>query len=109
MKSSCTPKFFHSTVTAADVPVPPWETGTGNCPPARKLACDPFMATRLGSAMMESNEFCRRARIRISKLPLGKMPKAVVLGPVAPVAVLASPPRPSKPDAVIAEPAMLVP
>src|SRR5216117_2081904 len=53
-----TPNGFHSTVYAAAFPLPPpppppptfWTTGTGNSPPARKLAVSPDNAIRVGSA-----------------------------------------------------------
>ena len=58
-----------------------WGTGTGNSPPARKLASWPLRATRLGSARIFSRPFCRRAVSENSKLASWKMPKTVVFAP----------------------------
>jgi len=56
VKARLTPNGFHCTVIA--VPPPPWPApppllwtvGTGNSPPARKLAVSPDSATKVGSA-----------------------------------------------------------
>ncbi len=52
VKARLTPNGFHSTVIALllDLPLPLCTIGTGNSPPARKLAVSPDSATRVGSA-----------------------------------------------------------
>src|SRR5271170_6355706 len=44
----------------------PAGTGTGNSPPARKLAVSPDNATRLGSARLRARPFCSSALIETS-------------------------------------------
>src|SRR4051794_7328574 len=50
LKFNLTP-YSLNRIEIAGLSLPPdWTTGTGNSPPARKLACWPSIATRLGSA-----------------------------------------------------------
>ena len=56
LKFKRTPYSLNMTLTAL-LPEPLWTTGTGNSPPARKLACCPFIAIRFGSARARNAPF----------------------------------------------------
>ena len=63
LKFSRTPYSLNTTVMAMLPPEPPpWTTGTGNSPPARKLACCPSIAIRLGSARSRKAPCVRSTR-----------------------------------------------
>ncbi len=63
VKERLTPKVLNSTVIVGTPPVVAAEPviGTGNCPPAVKLAVWPDIATRFGSASEVMNPSCSRA------------------------------------------------
>ena len=66
-----TPKFLNSMVTTLP-PLLAWGTGTGNCPPARKLAVSPESAVRFGSASSVTRPSVARASMKLltSQLPV---------------------------------------
>src|ERR1017187_6382226 len=73
-KSSLTPKGRNWMVTAPEV-APPWRTGKGNSPPARKLAFCPLIAMRFGSARISRTDVCCRAWIAAPRLRSGRKRK----------------------------------
>src|SRR5882757_196621 len=76
VKARLTPKLLNSTVivgnplVAAEEP----EIGTGNSPPARKLAVWPDIAVRFGSARLVMNPSCSSAEIIALVDPKHPMP-----------------------------------
>src|SRR5580704_2655169 len=58
-------------VTAPEV-APPWTTGKGNSPPARKVAFCPLIAKRFGSARISRTDVCCRAWMVAPRLMSGR-------------------------------------
>src|SRR4051794_28259097 len=65
-------RYWTVTAPAAD---PPWTTGTGNSPPARKLASLPFVATRFGSARICNSPRACKSRITNPRFRSGRNAK----------------------------------
>ena len=74
VKDRLTPNGLNSTVIVVPPASVSWATGTGNSPPARKLAVSPDRAMRLGSARVLSRPFfssASRSRAK-AKLPVDR-------------------------------------
>src|SRR6266404_2292759 len=70
VKERPTPKFLNSTVMTVPPPLLDWGTGTGNSPPARKLAVSPDKAVRLGSARTVTSPSVAKASMKLLKSQL---------------------------------------
>ena len=91
VKDRLTPNGLNSTVIVVPPASVSWATGTGNSPPARKLAVSPDRAMRLGSARVLSRPFFSSASksTAMAKLPVDRA-RAPARKPAA-----ASPERPT--------------
>ncbi len=115
VKARLTPNSLNSTEIASP-PSPPWATGIGNSPPARKLAVSPDSATSVGSARVVTTPLRSSAfNVALISRPAiekkrAKIPNASVIEPSRSTPSLVSPsPSESPTSGVNVEPLPMTP